>query len=216
MPPAPQAPADPDVALRKHAAVAAELLIGAAKRAEPDVTKALQELSKQLKGELAGLEHRLKTTQSLTRKLLDRARTRVKQDGVDPELAIKDEASKANDVLRYTLVLDEKSYWANEERLRAAMKARGYPQSELPWDAWLGRAYKGLTIRFTTAEHQVFEVQVHTKASFGIKMSTHEAYEEFRDPNTSPERRKALEEYMAGKWVGTSVPVKPAQGKGKK
>lgn len=219
LPAAPPMPVDPDFALRRHAVIAAEQLIAAAKTAEPGVTQALEALSGRMKGRLVGLEHRLKTPSSLTRKLIDRTRTRVTQGGVDAQLAINDEAVKANDVLRYTLLLDEKSYWANEEKLRdALMKECGYTITDR-WDAWndkSSRAFKGLTLRFKTKEGQVFELQVHTAKSFDIKMGTHEEYEEFRDATTSPERRKALTEYMAGKWAGTSAPPRPASGKAKK
>lgn len=209
------APADPERELKKHAAAAAQNLIATATKAEPGVTSTLQALCTQTKGKLVGLEHRLKTESSLSRKLVDRARTQVTQ-GKGAQLAVSEEAKKANDVLRYTMVLDEKSYWNNELKMRNALeKDYGYKVTDY-WDAWndkTSRAYKGLTLRFATKEGQVFELQIHTSASFDTKMGIHEEYEEARESGTTPERRKALTEYMAGKWTSVPVPQKQAAGK---
>lgn len=211
----PAAPADPETELKKHAAAAAQTLIATATKAEPGVTSTLQALCTQTKGKLVGLEHRLKTESSLSRKLVDRARTQVTQ-GKGAQLAVSEEAKKANDVLRYTMVLDEKSYWNNELKMRNALeKDYGYKVTDY-WDAWsdkASRAYKGLTLRFATKEGQVFELQIHTLASFDTKMGIHEEYEEARESGTTPERRKALTEYMAGKWTSVPMPQKQAAGK---
>lgn len=199
------APAVPPGVVNKKATECAKGLIEKAKSAEPPITAFLQQLCGQEKGcHLAGLEHRFKTEASLARKLGGKATTRVGTEGAaNIDQALKLEAAKVNDVLRYTMIAPVKTYREVERRVRERL--RGRYKEEAIWDAWNGSTYKGLNLHFSSGG-QIFEFQLHTKESFDMKQFIHEEYEEIREADTSPERKKALENYMTAKWAGVASP----------
>lgn len=199
--------------LKAKASAEGKRLIADAKLAEPAITGLLESLCRMEKGcRLAGTEHKLKTEQSLARKLEAKATTRVTRDGVDADAAVKLEAAAANDVLRYTMVAPVKSYRQVETRVRDALSKQYKIVNN--WDAWKdpnAKTYKGLNMGFRTSSGLIFEFQLHTDSSFAMKQSIHEEYEEARESGTAAERKKALENYMEAKWKGVAVPALPAQ-----
>jgi hypothetical protein len=50
-----------------------------------------------------------------------------------------------------------------------------------------------------SSQHQVFELQLHTKASFRLKTENHGLYEEFRNPQTSEKRKIEIAEIIKEK-----------------
>lgn len=207
------AAADP---LAAKAASTAKSLIAKAAKEEPQITQFLNGLCKKEKGcRLAGLEYKLKTEESLARKLEMKANTRVAKGGTNIDSALAEEAKAANDVLRYTIIAPPKIYREVEKRVRDAMQKNNYTIVN-NWDAWSGvKTYKGLNMGFRSSGGLVFELQMHTDESFAMKQVIHEQYEEARGTGTSGERKKALENYMEGKWTGVTAPaaVKPSKGK---
>lgn len=161
--------------------VAARLL-EQAKDAEPDVTALLLELQNELGGDInptferndefhRALESRLKSLESLTRKLRQLIALGFGLDEAEENLF---------DALRYTFVLDDSRYvdLAREitDRLIAdgyhAIRARNY------WD--LADGYAGVNTIWMTPNGQLFELQFHTRRSFLAKETTHVIYERQR------------------------------------
>ncbi|HEX4106886.1 MAG TPA: ADP-ribosyltransferase [Solirubrobacteraceae bacterium] len=196
--------------LRFLARAKARQLINAAKEVEPKVTSDLKGLAKSRGGHLVGLEYRFKTEESLARKLEDRARTTVSSAG--PKKAVNAEAAKVNDSLRYTMIMPSAKYKALADGVGQEMKALGY-QPGNAWDAWASsRTYKGHNLTFTATADDgttkvLFELQLHTKDSFGTKQKIHGMYEEARAATTTPTRRAELDTAMAEQWKEVKVPA---------
>ena len=158
-------------------------------------------------GRLEGLAHRLKAVDSLSRKLADRVRKRTKPG--DPAADLAAEASKMNDVLRYTMIVPAGTYGKVDEKLRDEIRklehdVKGY------WNAWVdpnAKAYKGVNMSFQTATGQLFELQLHTEASYAAKQAIHAEYEEWRAAETTAERRAELVLVMAAQWTTVAVPT---------
>lgn len=151
-------------------AIAKELLDNA-KNAEPSVTSDLKEISKSLGIDLAGMDFRLKTLDSLTRKISN-----------EPD-------SKMRDVVRYTSISNPKNMVKDVEAFIAELDKRGYTVSAVKnyWNN-LENPYNGINANFLTPEKYEFELQFHTKGSFDLKNGPlHEIYEKFRvlDPLSS-------------------------------
>jgi hypothetical protein len=123
--------------------------------------------------ELVGLEHRLKTLDSLTDKLTRQAGTRA---GGTADQMVATEARSIRDTLRYTIQSDDAHY-----------RGPGSPQAG---------PYRGINTQWTTLDGHPFELQFHTAESFEVKMETHAMYEEFRNPSTSAARRLELNRMM--------------------
>ncbi len=156
---------------------------------------------------LEGLDHRLKTLASLSRKLADKVRRRTNPG--DPAADTALEASKMNDVLRYTMIVPVGTYGQVDAKLREEIvklthEVKGY------WNAWSdpnAKAYKGVNMTFGTSAGQLFELQLHTEASFATKQAIHAEYEEWRAAETTAERRAELILVMAAEWTNVQVPT---------
>ena len=79
----------------------AKELITKAKQVEPRVTRTVQALAFSRRGKTRGLEYRIKSEESLARKLRDKALA----SPLDPATAVQKEADSIRDALRYTVIL---------------------------------------------------------------------------------------------------------------
>jgi hypothetical protein len=70
-----------------------------------------------------------------------------------------------------------------------------------------GDAYNGINVTMRDASGQVFEVQFHTQESFDAARANHGPYDEYRSPDTTPERREELWSEMMANIEGMEVPV---------
>lgn len=146
-------------------------LLESAKNAERAITNDLVEISKVLGTDLAGLDFRLKTLDSLTRKVS------------------KEPDSVMRDVVRYTTISSPENMVKDMEAFIAELDKRGYTVSAVKnyWNN-LENPYNGINANFLTPEKYEFELQFHTKESFDLKNGPlHEVYEKFRvlDPLSS-------------------------------
>ena len=138
---------------------------------EPTITSQLKSLEND-QAKLIGLEHRLKTKESLSRKIL--------KDAHDMEVTPQEAASTIHDAIRYTFVIDEDSYVTKGNTLTAF---KNYWADD-------SRAYQGINTNFKDANGTVFELQFHTPESFDTKESkTHDLYEIIRDENSTAEEK---------------------------
>lgn len=154
-------------------------LLQQATLAEPKVTADMQELAKANDATLVGLDHRLKTLTSLSRKLTKV----VTDDGVPFVMA----AQKIHDVLRYTMTLDAKNYSQSIPSALASLTQKGYTVKKFN-NAWGGKYYQGINVQLSSPEGTIFELQFHTPQSFQIKQASHAVYEIRRNPASTPEQ----------------------------
>jgi hypothetical protein len=56
--------------------------------------------------------------------------------------------------------------------------------------------YRGINVTVISSQKQKFELRFHTKESFQIKTETHVFYEEFRNFETSNERKAEIQQIM--------------------
>jgi YD repeat-containing protein len=176
---------------------AARQQLAAMAKIEPQVTKTLSQVAEANNGEMIGLEYRLKSVESLARKLTD-------QPGIP-----------VNDALRYTMSFDEASFTAGTKAAMSAMQEQGYQLTVLRNTFKDGQPYKGINTTYLTPEGEMFELQFHTPTSFKMKdVINHPLYEQQRvlprtDPAWTDLRNQMIEN-------SASVPIPPAASSIKK
>jgi len=189
----------------------AQRLLARAHAAEPAVTGALEAAVSKTSGRLVGLEHRLKSVESLSTKLTTRTQSRVSH-GMAAEDAVKREGEHVNDTLRYTVELSPDHYAESYTRIVQHLEAAGY-RVDRGINAWMPDAkpfdgtYRGLNTIFRNGEGLLIEVQFHTPQSYALKMEIHPLYEEMRAPNTTAERRAEITRTLRERWTGTMTPA---------
>ena len=147
-------------------------LLARAKEVEPRNTAILSGIAGKYGAEMHGLKFKLKTQQSLARKIKQDAEE--KYDG-DTEKA----ASKINDSLRYTMVTDTGNYVGMAESVMTDLRAEGYQVSPATTkNFWQdGSMYKGVNAQMISPEGHRMELQFHTKESIFVKeVQNHKIY----------------------------------------
>lgn len=155
---------------------------------EPEITKAVKSAGIPL----YGIEHRLKTEQSIKRKILK---------GVDEEfLSVNDSASGIKDAVRYTTISSEKRFVDNYNKFKNKMEDKGYKEIRCKNYFTMFREgkvkHKSVQSVFEDPEGYKLEVQFQTPSSQKAKDLKTPLYEERRRVGISEERAKALEQRM--------------------
>lgn len=148
---------------------------------EPATTAMVTRMAAEHGGEMSGLENRLKTSDSLARKIDADA---VKEHGGDRASA----AASVSDSLRYTTVFDNDNYTAGTRATLDALEADGYSiRAKNFWQE--GDPYQGMNVK-ATKDGVTVELQFHTRDSVRIKGTTlHPLYEEYRKSTDDTKRR---------------------------
>lgn len=186
---------DDDTSEQSIANKLAKELIGTAAQAEPEVTAVLQSLESE-NVRLVGLEHRIKSEESLTRKILS--------DAHDMEVSPEEAASVIGDVLRYTFCIEEDQYVPIVDKVLRTLN-ENHMQVVKFKNRWGSEGYKGINTNLKTGNGFLFELQLHTPASFEAKELEHENYEIARSETATEEERIAAEKYA--KEIYAKVPV---------
>lgn len=177
----------------------AQKLLTQAKENEPNITQDLKTIAKLTNAKVVGLENKLKSEESLTRKLSDLSEKF--------NIPIDKIAKRNNDALRYTFIFETENCGAGFAETIVRLKKKGYEISKT-WNAWRNEGreedsgYRGLNVTLKSSQKQKFELQFHTAESFRLKTETHALYEEFRNPQTSDARKIEISKYvveLAGK-----------------
>ncbi|WP_426243707.1 hypothetical protein [Nocardioides sp. LHG3406-4] len=174
-------------------------LISRAAATEPEVTAAVRVEAAAVGAALSRLDSRLKTVDSLTRKLRTES-----ADGA----ALSVVAADMKDVLRYTAVASEADYWRSVDDLIRRMVARGYRLMKDP-GGWRRHGYRGLNLAFELPDGFTFELQVHTHASLAAAESAHLLYEEARADDTTAQRAEELDRAMQELFESVTMPAPP-------
>ena len=175
---------------------------------EGQMTSLLHDVAKAHFARLEGENYRLKTGESLERKLKERLRRLLERHRSHrlyyPRLA--DVFYEVDDALRYTMVVCAKDYAQTTEAVLRTLEDR--LKETCPYfNYWTeGSTYRGINA-FIKCDGFTFELQFHTPESWQLKQeASHEIYEGFRA--LPPGRAKlVLYEHMKGLW--NHVPIPP-------
>lgn len=177
---------------RYRATKHAEGLYYKAKSVEPKITKDVQSVVTGTTAKMYGLEHRLKTKESLQRK--------IETDAFNDNISLNDSASKIKDAVRYTAMSEDKDFTKNYFRIKQNLENKGY--SEVRCKNYFDLYDKGIVKHksvqsvFRDPNGYLFELQFQTKASQNAKDKKVPLYEEARRPDISKDRLSQLEAEM--------------------
>lgn len=174
--------------------------VARARAAEPAISRDVRAAADLSRAELVGFDHRLKSPDSLKRKVA----TDLKDH---PERNVDDALARLSDAVRYTLQWPDDRYVTGVTLAAEVLSAWGDDTTK--WSNTWGRekGYKGLNSGWSAADsRQRFEVQFHTPASKYAQEETHKLYEELRLPSTSPERKRELQDQQDAIFAAVPVP----------
>ena len=163
-----------------RAELEAKRLLSEAKAEEPKITSDLQRIEKELGTVLVGLEHRLKTEDSLKRKVQ-----------AEPGREIRD-------VLRYTYTSDPELLTVDFQNAVANLEKSGYTVSTVK-NYWQhpDNPYNGVNTFAKAPSGYDFEIQYHTKESYDLKEGEqHKLYERARQLNKNSNEYLDLQDKM--------------------
>lgn len=151
-------------------------------------------------GSLSGFEDRIKTLNSLARKV---ATDRLK----DESLSLIEVAAETGDVLRYSIVSSEAAFAATAQRAMLELAKRGclWRSTRNGFEAGQDD-YRGYNTKWRTAQQVPFEVQFHTPDSWRAGKATRWAYEKLRLPGVDPEREIGLKRARAKIYSDVPIP----------
>jgi SPP1 gp7 family putative phage head morphogenesis protein len=133
---------------------------------EPAITSDLKTIVSDVGANLAGLDGRLKSVESLLRK--------TQATGVP--------ANQIHDIVRYTEIAEPDKYSDYFRETVAKLKQKGYTVIRVK-NYWIDKSnpYQGVNVRLTSPAGQKFELQFHTQESFDLKDGElHKLYEQRR------------------------------------
>jgi hypothetical protein len=111
----------------------------------------------------------------------------------EPGAEVANITAKINDGVRYTYTFEDKDYASGVQQLCGVLANARFELYERK-NAWVdeSKAYQGINSSWMDPEGgQLFEVQMHTPASWRAKQESHRAYEIAEAPSSSPEDRAA-------------------------
>lgn len=172
-----------------------------AENIQPHVTELLQEETAAIGGMLKDLEHKLKSEESIARKI----RTNL---DIYPEWSLSNASEAVYDGLRYTAVFEDSQYANGCLALLKSLGRKGFEvirRINYWGPQWKARPYRGINTVLQTPDGQSFELQFHTERSCEIKQRVHPLYERARESN-DPSEMSDLEAWMMKEWRGVPVP----------
>lgn len=161
-------------------------------KSEPKITKDVSSVIKRSGAKIYGLKNRLKTEESLKRK--------IRTDSKQKEVSLSKSAGSIKDAVRYTAVLDEANFVDEYNSIKESLEGKGYSETRCRnyFDLYRqGKAnHKQITSVYEDAEGNTFELQFHTPSSIKVKEKKTSLYEEARDPNVSKRRKDEITKQM--------------------
>ncbi|KIF03376.1 ATP nucleotide 3'-pyrophosphokinase [Streptomyces sp. RSD-27] len=174
--------------------------VAQAKDAEESISTDVRAAALVTGAELVGFEYRLKSADSLKRKVATSLREH-------PEQNVGTVLAGLSDAVRYTLQWPDDAYSDGVATASTLLSAWGNDTTK--WSNTWGRAsgYKALNTGWRAPRSgQLFEIQFHTPASKHAQEVTHLLYEEQRLPSTSPARKKELQARQDAEFAAVPVP----------
>jgi hypothetical protein len=185
----------PTAARSPEAVAEAKALRQRAAALEPGVTQIMVDLLKQSGGVFAtlpdgtdSLAQRLKSTDSLARKIDGDAKKEFKDDK-------KAAAAAVSDAIRYTALVPEGSYADGLSQTIKTLEAAGFKlRTKNFWQT--GDPYDGVNIKALKNGIQV-ELQIHTPTSYQVKeVKLHDIYEVYRESPINSVRRASWDKMV--------------------
>lgn len=150
---------------------------------EPKLTSMLAGLADKLGGKMEGLQFRLKSTDSIARKIDKEVATGMAKDRAQA-------AAEMGDMIRHTVAFNEGTYTGGVAKMVETLQNAGYKLSIRNF--WKdGDPYQGININLEKDGVKT-ELQFHTKESLKAKEEAHVDYEKYRDTKTSKEEKNIL------------------------
>lgn len=170
----------------------AESIYKNAKRVEPQITRDISRSAKSCGFEQYGLEHRLKTKESIQRK--------IETDSLEKGLSEYQAAEDIKDAVRYTLIASNDTFVQSYNNFKSIFSALGYSEIRCKNYFVLYKQkkvkHKSVQSVFTTSDGYRFEIQFHTPNSQSAKDKKIPLYEERRKPGLTDQRKRELEKQM--------------------
>ena len=166
---------------------------------EPEITGNLVGLADKYGGSFQQLDQRLKSTDSLARK--------IDMISNGEGISTADAAKTISDSIRYTMTVPDANYTAATKSMVAQFESDGYNvRVKNYWQQ--GDSYQGINMKLTK-NGITTEFQLHTPKSFNVKETKlHKVYERFREaPVGSPARTSAYARMVA---IVSTIPIPPA------
>lgn len=167
------------------------------------ISSDVQDAAKNSRSEMYGLNHRLKTLQSINRKISKR----IVEDGLTSEEAAKG----IKDAVRFTTITPANGFVDSYENFKSNMQDKGYTETKCKnyYEEYRNGnvKHKAVQSTFATDDGYEFEVQFHTPESQRAKDEKVPIYEERRAVGISPERAAYLEDEMTRLAEGVPDPT---------
>ncbi|MBT2382165.1 ATP nucleotide 3'-pyrophosphokinase [Streptomyces sp. ISL-11] len=171
-----------------------------AKEAEESISPQLKAVALISHATLVGFDHRLKSADSLKRKVA----TSMKEE---PGQTVDAALARINDSVRYTLQWTDGRYTTGVATASATLS--GWGNDNVKWSNTWGRknGYKGINSGWRGfGSGHPFEVQFHTPSSKWAQEATHKLYEEQRLPGTPKDRVQELQRQQDAIFASVPVP----------
>ena len=138
---------------------------------EPVLTKSMIDTAERTGMKMNGLNYRIKSEKSLSRKIDEEA----KLQGIPK----KDAADDMKDIVRYTMTAKDDEYVDKTNATIDELRKEGYDvRAKNYWQT--GDPYQGINAVVTDKDGYVFELQFHTETSAIVKNDVHAIYEVYR------------------------------------
>lgn len=148
---------------------------------EPKITKDIKDAISKTDALSYGLENRLKTEESINRKL-------------------KTGKMDIKDAVRYTAVSNDNNFVSNYKKIKKSLLKKGYRETRCKnnWELYSKGLVKHKSVQstFTDKDGYNFEIQFQTHTSQEAKNKKLPLYEEARNPKTTQKRKRYLETQM--------------------
>jgi hypothetical protein len=174
-------------------------IASAARSAEPAISDSMQTAAHAAGGELVGFEHRLKSGESLDRKI-----GKYESEG---HMTHEQAVGSINDAVRYTVQTSPEGYSAGYVQAQQSLSAAGHTRlrTRQYWANPDQTGYVGINEVWQTSSGQRFEVQFHTAQTWALKQQSHVFYEHYRTART-PSARRIADQQMHALWSHVEVP----------
>lgn len=163
-----------------------------AEKTEPKITNDVKKSVEDSGCYMYGLNHRLKTEESLRRK--------INTDSKEKGMTVSETAGQIKDAIRYTSVANDDSFTDSYYSIRDSLSQKGYTEVQCKnyFDLYrAGKAnHKQLTCVYKDRDGNRFELQFHTESSIKAKERKTPLYEEARSPGTGQKRKEELKKEM--------------------
>ena len=167
------------------------------------ITKDVTTAAKNAGSKMYGLENRLKTKDSISRKIDKKSK--------EDNQSITKSANDIKDAVRFTAISSEKNFVSNYEKMKKELERKGYTETRCKnyFDLFnQGKVkHKSVQSNYKTKDGYEFEIQFHTKASQDAKNKKIPLYEERRQVGISKNRAKELERQMEDLALKVKDPI---------